>query len=284
MFKSKRVENFIALTLFVVFLAVSWWSLRRFERNNIYFPYPEIEVTPTALRIAYEEINFKSDDGVTLNGWFVPARQGTKKLGTVLFCHGNAGNISHRLDKIGIFHSLGLDVFIFDYRGYGKSKGRPSEKGTYRDALAAYKHLAGERGIDPQKIILYGESLGGTIAIHLATQVKAGALISESAFTSVVAMGKEIFPYLPVKLMVSFHYDALSKISRVNIPVLIIHSKNDEIVPFRHAEALFQQAHAPKELYVIPGSHNDGFLAAGKDYSTRLNAFLTQYLLPGREK
>lgn len=287
-------KDLIAFTLLVVVL---WYALRLFERSSIYYPYPEIEGTPDTINLSYEDVYFKTEDGLVLNGWFVPASVPAPKILaqeltsslTVLFCHGNAGNISHRLDKIRIFHDLGLNVFIFDYRGYGKSKrnspilpfcGRLSEKGTYRDALAAYHYLTGKRNISPGKIVIYGESLGGNIAIHLAGRTKVGFLISDSAFTSTVDMGRIVYPYLPVKWMVSYRYDALNKIQNVKIPVLIIHSKNDEIVPFQHAQAIFEAANEPKAMFVLSGSHNDGFFTAATEYSKHIYEFLLKHSTP----
>ncbi|MEK7797018.1 MAG: alpha/beta hydrolase, partial [Pseudomonadota bacterium] len=193
---------------------------------------------------------------------------------TLLFCHGNAGNISHRLESIRQFHQLGLNVFIFDYRGYGESEGVPTEAGTYRDAEAARRYLVETRGLAPEHIVYFGRSLGAAIAAWLATQHPPRALIVESAFTSVPDFGAEIYPWLPVRLLARLRYPTQEYLRSVQAPVLVIHSRDDEIVSFRHAEKLYESANSPKELLEIRGGHNDGFLVSGAQYTRRLDDFL----------
>jgi hypothetical protein len=193
---------------------------------------------------------------------------------TLLFFHGNAGNISHRLDSIRIFADLGLDVFIFDYRGYGLSEGSPSEPGTYRDATAAWRWLTGERGLAPGQILLFGRSLGAAVALELATRVEPAGVILESAFTSVPDLGAAIYPWLPVRLLSRYRYDNLGRIASVRAPLLVVHSRGDEIVPFRQGQALFAAASEPKRFLELQGGHNDGFLASGVGYRRGLAEFL----------
>lgn len=258
----------------VSFLIAGFIYLRYFERSNIYFPTRIIEAAPAHCGLEYEDIFFKTEDGVELNGWFVPAKE-TKA--TLIFCHGNGGNISHRLEIIKLFHEMGLNVFIFDYRGYGKSKGRPSEKGTYSDALAAYRFVCSRKNLRKIPVVLYGKSLGAVIAIDLATKADVEALIIDSAFTSVLDMAKELYPFLPSKL-ISMRYDALSKIASIEIPKLIIHSRDDEIVPFHHGEKLFQTAGEPKEFYLMRGGHNDAMFLSSEEYQARIEIFLSKYI------
>ena len=209
---------------------------------------------PSSLGLEFEEIYFATADGVQLNGWLVPAPGSfSTSRGTLLFFHGNAGNIGHRLDSIRLFTEMGLDVFIFDYRGYGRSSGRPSEQGTYEDGLAAWHWLTRERGVAQQRIVLFGRSLGGAVAVDLATRVEAAGLIMESSFTSVPDRGAELYPYLPVRLLSRFRYDNLEKIGRVNMPLLLVHSRDDEIIPFRHGRRLFVAAREPKGFLEITG-------------------------------
>lgn len=269
------------LLAFLVFLIGLYYALRLFEKNSLYFPDRQILADPKALRIPFEEISLTTRDNVLLHSWHLKhpeaAGRPDQARPLILFCHGNAGNISHRLDKMEILYDLGLDVFIFDYRGYGKSKGSPSEKGTYEDALAAWLHLNEEKKIPAEKIALYGESLGAAVAAHLAAQKKVSAVILEGAFTSTVDMGKEVFPFLPVKWMVSYEYDTLGKIGQVQAPKLILHSPQDDIVPFRMAQKLFEAAQEPKELFKLQGSHNDSFLESGKAYPESIRSFLKKH-------
>lgn len=266
------------LLAFLVFLIAFYYILRLFEKNSIYFPDRQILADPKAIRVPFEEVALTTQDNVLLHSWHLkhPEAGGrpAQARPTVLFFHGNAGNISHRLDKLEILYDLGLDVFIFDYRGYGKSKGSPSEKGLYEDALAAYGHLTGAQKIPSEKIILYGESLGAAVAAELAVRKKAGAVIFEGAFTSTVDMGKEVFPFLPVKWMVTHKYDTLGKIAGLKAPVLFLHSPQDDIVPFRMAQELFEAAQEPKELFRLQGDHNSGFLESGRAYPEAVQTFL----------
>jgi len=172
----------------------------------------------------------------------------------------------HRLDSINFFYNLGLNCFIFDYHGYGTSEGKPTEEGTYLDAQAAYKWLAEEKKVPPDKIIVFGRSLGGSIAAQLTGKVEAKALIIESAFTSYVEIGRKFYPYMPVRWFARFSYNTIDYIKEVKIPVMIIHSKNDEVVPFEFGLELYEAANEPKEFVEIFGSHNDGFLVSGEIY------------------
>ncbi len=262
------VLGLIALVLFIVFYA------RWFEWSNIYFPYKAIESTPDSIGLKYEDIYFRTPDGARLNGWFIP--DGSSPRATVLFCHGNAGNISHRFDTIKIFNDLGLNVFIFDYRGYGKSTGFPSEKGTYLDARAAYDYLLTRKDVDKERIVVYGKSLGGAVGVELATRTGVCAVISDSTFTSTVDMGKEIYPFLPLETFITMKYDTLSRIGRLSVPTLVIHSENDEIVPFRHGRKLFEEAGGSKRFHRMRGGHNDAIIMYGDEFKEGINTFLTE--------
>jgi len=242
-----------------------------YQDQLVYFPERALTATPAQAGLAYEPVRFTSADGVALSGWFIPA---PKARATLLFCHGNAGNISHRLESIRQFHQLGLNVFIFDYRGYGESEGVPTEAGTYRDAEAARRYLVETRGLAPEHIVYFGRSLGAAIAAWLATQHPPRALIVESAFTSVPDFGAEIYPWLPVRLLARLRYPTQEYLRSVQAPVLVVHSRDDEIVPFRHAEKLYESANSSKELLEIRGGHNDGFLVSGAQYTRSLDDFL----------
>lgn len=241
----------------------------------VYFPARELIATPRDRGMAHEEVSLIADDGVKLHGWFVPAPEARAVL---LYFHGNAGNISHRLERIALFQRLKLSVLIVDYRGYGQSLGEPSEEGTYRDALAAWKHLTGERGIAPGKIVVFGRSLGAAIAAQLATQVSPGAVILESGFTSVPDLGAEVYPWLPVRWLTRFHYSVKESLSNIQRPVLIIHSREDELIPFRHGQELFAAANPPKQFLEIRGGHNDAYFLTGADYARGLDEFLEKHM------
>ena len=248
-----------------------------FQSNYVYYPERILTTDPGNIGLSFENVSFETTDGVKLSGWFIPC-EGAR--GVILFCHGNAGNICHRLDSIQKFHQLGLDVFIFDYRGYGQSEGKPSESGTYRDADAAWRYLVEERRANSDKIIIFGRSLGGAVAAWQARSHTPGALILESTFTSVPDIAAKLYPYLPVKLMSRFKYDTVGYLEGVNCPVLIVHSPNDEMMPFSHGQRLFETAKEPKEFLEISGSHNEGFITSGKRYEEGLNAFISEYLPP----
>ncbi|MBM3249598.1 MAG: alpha/beta hydrolase [Candidatus Omnitrophica bacterium] len=242
---------------------------RFIERRTLFFPAKEFDYTPAALKLEYEEVSFKTKDNVEINAWFVPARDAKF---TVLFAHGNAGNISHRVEKIDFFHELGLNVLIFDYRGYGKSRGSPSEKGLYKDAQASYEYLL-SRGIKPDEIIGYGESIGGAVIIDLGSRNKLTALISDSTPSSAKDMVRIIYPFLPYWVF-SVRMDSLSKVKAIHYPKLFIHSVNDEIVPFKLGKKLFESAPLPKEFLQIHGGHNSCFFESEDVLKEKVSAFL----------
>lgn len=265
---------FILLTGLVIgyLVLVAFVYLR--QAKMLYFPSREIEATPADTGLAFEEIPLRTSDGLNISAWYIPSPQAR---GFLIFCHGNAGNISHRLDSIRIFHDLRLDVLIFDYRGYGRSEGEPTEKGTYLDAEAAYDYLVKTKGVSPSRIIIFGRSLGSAVAAELALKRRAGALIIESGFSSVTDLGRKFFPHMPVKLISRFHYATIDKVDRISIPKLFIHSPDDEVIPFEQGTRLFEKAGKPKEFLKIRGGHNEGFLLSGEQYTGGLDRFVSNY-------
>lgn len=249
----------------VFFIAYLGWAavLYCMQLRFLYRPVREVSYTPGELDLYFEDIVFKSNDGLELNGWWIPAED--SKF-TVLFCHGNGGNISHRLDSINVLHELGLSCFIFDYRGYGASEGKPSEEGTYLDARAAYKWLTKRKKIHANRIIVVGRSLGGSVAAQLATKVRPRGLVIESSFTSYADIGARFYPYMPVRWFARFSYPTLDYVKEIHCPVLFMHSRNDEVVPFEFGLELYAAANEPKDFVEILGGHNDGFLVAGEVY------------------
>jgi fermentation-respiration switch protein FrsA (DUF1100 family) len=246
-----------------------------FQSHYVYYPDRILLADPSSIGLEFESVSFETEDGVKLSGWYILSENAR---GIIIFCHGNGGNISHRLESIQIFHRLGLDVFIFDYRGYGRSEGRPSEMGTYRDIEAAWRYLVEERQVNPDRIVVFGRSLGGAVAAWLAHRYTPGALILESAFTSVPDIAAKLYPYLPVRLLSRYKYDTARYLDGVNCPVLIVHSREDEMMPFSHGQRLFERAAEPKEFLEISGSHNEGFITSGKHYEEGLDSFISEHL------
>lgn len=266
----------IFLFLSLVFLIV---GLRHLENKMIFFPmaFPEGYWDTSGFPGQLDDCTFQTEDGVRLHGWFARAAepQNNSSAPTLLFFHGNAGNITHRLPNIASLVQLGIQVFIFDYRGYGKSQGRPTEQGVYADAIAAYDYLLSRNDIDKNRIVFFGRSLGGAVAVELATRRPCDKLILESTFTSIKDMTKIMFGGLPVHYLVRTKFDSLTKITRLQIPLLILHGNQDQVVPFTLGERLFHAANAPKTFYTIDGAdHNDTYEVGGKVYFERLRQFV----------
>ncbi len=244
------------------------------QSSMIYYPNMpgrDLSATPQHIGLAFEDIEFTTEDKIRLHGWFVPSEDAR---GTLLFFHGNAGNISHRLDSIAIFNRMGLDVFIIDYRGYGQSQGRVTETGTYRDAEAAWFYLTETRGIDANRVIVFGRSLGSSIAAWLASKHRPAALILESSFSSVPSMAQRLYPFLPVKLLATFSYDTRRYVSTIACPLLVVHSQDDEIIPYAEGRLVFDAAPLDKQFLDIRGGHNDGFIVTGRAYTEGLSSFI----------
>jgi hypothetical protein len=244
-----------------------------FETRLIYFPFRRLEVTPRDLGLRFEEARLVAEDGTALHGWFLPV-EGSRY--TILVCHGNAGNISHRLDRALLMHAkLKTDVFLFDYRGYGLSEGAPDEQGTYRDARAALRYLITGRGIDRANLIVFGESLGAAVALQLALEEPARALVLEAPFTSIGDMARSAFPFLPLGRLLRTRYDNLAKVGGLRMPLLILHGDRDNTVPFAQGRRLFEAAPEPKQFFAIPGaSHNDTYVVGGDAYWQAWREFL----------
>lgn len=249
------------------------------QSRLIYFPEPgrEIVNTPDQIGLAYESVEIATGNNETLHAWYVPAPQAKAKA-TILFFHGNAGNISHRMDYLPMFHRLGYNTLIFDYQGYGQSSGSPSELGTYQDASAAWQYLTEVKNIAPAEIVLFGESLGGAIAAWLAAKENPGLLVLTSAFTSVPDMAEKIYPFLPVRLIARFDYNTLASLQSITNPVFVAHSPQDELVPFEHGQRLYQAAAEPKQFLELQGGHNNGFIFMRESWVNALGAFVDENL------
>ena len=246
-----------------------FWPL--IERRFVFFPTEEIVQTPAAVGLTYEEVFFTTSDGLRLHGWFVPGNGDV----TWVWFHGNGGNIGHRVDELALFHhKLGVNQFIFDYRGYGRSEGTPSEKGTYQDARAAMAYLHSRPDVDAGKIVYFGRSLGAAVAVELAGSHPPLGLVLVAAFSSMEDMARLTFPFLPVGLLVKGHYDSLSRIREIQSPLLVMHGDLDSTVPLSQGEKLFNSANGPKRFHVLTGAdHNDTYLV-GQGYWEALDEFL----------
>lgn len=242
----------LALAAILIVVMFRW-----FEHTQVFHPSRTFEALPASTGLAWEEAMFTASDGTRLHGWFFPApAQASQPARAILVCHGNGGNISHRLGTAKSLHQLGVAVLLFDYRGYGRSEGRPSEGGTYQDGQAAHAWLTA-RGFPAGAIVVLGESLGGGIASELALREKVAGLVLQSTFTSIPDIGHELFPWLPVRTMASIRYDTHHKLPRIAVPVLVLHSRGDTLIGFHHAERNLAAAREPKSFAELDGNHND---------------------------
>ena len=264
-------------TVLLVYLGVM--ALIYFRQSALVF-LPEMDrghrASPADIGLPFVALTLATSDGEALDGWHVQAKPGRDARGLVLFFHGNAGNIGHRLDYLGMFHALGFATLIIDYRGYGKSSGSPSEPGTYLDAEAAWRHATQVLGYSTKRIVVFGESLGGGVAAQVAADKRPGALVLASTFTSVPDLGAELYPLLPIRLLANIEYNTLERLARIDCPLLVIHSRDDDIIPYRHGRRLFEAARAPKQFIEMTGGHNEGFVFAREDWVRQLDGFLAQ--------
>lgn len=273
------------ISTLIIAYAVIVALLFLFQSRLIYYPQigRELTITPQAHGLGYESVDIHTEDGETLHAWWVPAigREPAAR-GIILFFHGNAGNISHRIDYLMMFSRLGYATLIVDYRGYGRSSGAPSEQGTYRDARAAWQWLVQTRGARPMDIIIAGESLGGAVASWLAVQHAPRALMLMSAFTSVPDLAAQLYPFMPARLIARFGYDNLSNVRSIRVPLLVAHSRDDDIVPFAHGQALFAAASGPRQFVEMRGGHNEAFIFAREEWKSAVGLFLERHA-PGEQ-
>lgn len=259
-------------------LVLSASGLVVFENRLVYYPDPVIHRTPESAGLAYSDVRFRAADGSLLEGWYVPS---VAARAVVLVCHGNAGNISTRIPLLEGLHRLQLSTFIFDYAGYGHSSGRPSEQGTYLDAAAAWTWLAANvpgAGTSRLPIVVMGRSLGGPIGAYVASIHHPAALVLDSTFPSLRSLVRVRAPYLPARLLLRYRYDTLSFLREVECPILIVHSREDTIVPVVEGRKLFAAIRGPKEFLELRGPHVGGFRSDAARYEHALNRFLDRYL------
>ena len=265
------IKGIYLICLILLIGAFFYLFYPKIENYFVFFPETSFDQTPNELNLHHKEVYFPTEDGKKLHGWFFPLK---KEFPVILFCHGNAGNISHRLENIRLLLDRKLQVFIFDYRGYGRSSGRPSEKGLYLDGLAAYDYLTKTEHTQSTNIILFGRSLGATVALEISIKRRVKSIILESAFTSTKEMARTIALFYLFSFFVPPHYNNLKKIGRVTIPKLIIHGREDEIVPFSMGEKLFEAAEALKYFFPVKDAgHNDTFIVGGMRYFEAIASF-----------
>jgi hypothetical protein len=272
----KGIVLLLAMLFGALALLGGWLYL--IQDRLLYFPLTALDGNPRQVGLEYQDVWLTTRDGERLHAWYLPH---PRQRGALLFLHGNAGNISHRLDSLAIFHRLGLAVLILDYRGYGASSGVPGERGTYLDAAAGWQHLVAERGFTPRQIVLFGRSLGGAVAAHTAAAEQPAGLILESTMSSVADLAADLYPWLPARWLTRHRYPAAEYVAAYRGPVLVAHSSNDEIVPYRHAARLLAAAGDRGRRLELRGGHNDGFLVSGTAYVEGLDAFLRAVLPAG---
>lgn len=264
-----RLGAVLALSYLMIMLLM--WL---FQEQLLYLPGQDREhyATPANIGLDWRAVKLTTEDDLLLDAWWLPAEHPRAAL---LFLHGNAGNISHRLASLQQFNRLGLSVLILDYRGYGKSQGRPSEAGTALDANAGWRWLKEESGHDPDRLVIFGRSLGAAVAAELATRTNPAALILESPFRSAPQLGQRLYPWLPVRALARLNYPTIEYVTQQSAPLLVIHSEDDEIIPFSEGRAVYEAAPSPKTLLTIQGGHNTGFLRSEATYLRGIDDFLS---------
>ena len=259
--------------------AAVWAYGRWFERRSLYHPRVRFAKTPAMVGLPFEEIRFVAEDAVLLHGWWIAAPDAP---GTVLYCHGNGDNVGDLVDDAATLHTCGWNVFLWDYRGYGQSRGRPSEKGTYRDARAAYEVVrARHGGADRPPVLVIGRSLGGAVALYLATRQPVSGLVLESSFTSTPDLCRLYYPKLPAGLICRFRYPSLERIRGLRVPLLVAHGRADDVVPFAHGRALYEAAPGPKRFVELRGPHQEVGWAQTPEYLDAI-ANLAASVFPAR--
>ncbi len=251
-----------------------------FEKHFIYYPAAAVDLTPKALGLPFDEVVIDVEPGVKIHGWFIKAAT-EPSVATVLFSHGNAGNIADRIDRVQSLRSLGADFLLYDYRGYGKSTGDTDEEGTYRDGRAAYDYLVKSRQIDPGHIVLMGESLGCAVSIQVALERKAAGLVIEAPFASIAHMANAVYPFLPLGSFIRTRYENVKKIPQLKMPLLVIQGTKDEVIPVAQGRMVFDAAPEPKRYLAIEGAHhNDVYVIGGEGYRRALGEFIRQVSAP----
>jgi uncharacterized protein len=278
----RKTRSWLRFVLLLLLVGGVYLVMRNFEQEFVYAPSPFINKTPRDAGMSFDNIVLVADDGVNIQGWYIPAQPpdqppatNAPPATTLLFLHGRAGNMGDSLEKVHLFHDMGLNVFIIDYHGYGKSGGTPSERALTGDALIAYFYLSEKHHVTSDRLYLYGQDLGGAVAIDLATKVFADGLITEGANASVIEKIQDAWPLIPWEFLLRNQFDALAKIGNVHIPVLLIHSVEDDVVPINDSRRLFSLANDPKEMVEIHGTQHDAFFNSFDIYYDKISHFVS---------
>lgn len=267
--------KFITVAVICYAAVIVWMYLS--QKKMLYYPRTEHVASPDLIGLHYEDVTMQNELGNTIHGWWVPH---PAPRFTVLFSHGNGGNVSHRLESLRIFHQMGLATFVYDYSGYGKSEGEPGEEAMRSDALTAWNWLVQTKNVPPSSIILFGRSLGGAVTARLAADVldqgeRPAGLVLESTFTSIPEMGAYIYPWLPVRYLARYQYDSTEALKGRDLPILFGHSPEDEIVPYELGRRLYTSYSGPKTFMEMRGAHNSGYLFMDDAYIKELEAFIS---------
>ena len=264
-----------ALLAHGVISIVLWTQL---EKRFVFFPVAELLYTPNDVNLEYEDVRIQTSDGLALQGWFISGKAETGPNVTWLWFHGNGGNIGHRIGELALaHHRTEANIFIFDYRGYGESEGAPSEKGTYLDSRAVMEYLSSRSDVDSGRIVYLGHSLGAAVAVELALTQPPMAMVLVSPFASVHDMANLTLPFSPIGWLLRNHYDSISRIQQLDVPVLVLHGDQDETVPINQGRKLYRAANQPKRFQVLEGAaHNNTFEVAPEQYWGTIEAFLAE--------
>ena len=279
-FMKRKTRLWLRILLMVLLGGALYLLMQAYEQDFVYAPSPFAKKTPHDSGMAFDSVALASDDGVNIQGWFIPAQSSGEMPATnssaltLLFFHGRSGNMSDSLEKLRLFHDMGLDVFTIDYHGYGASGGKPSESALNGDALTAYFYLVDKHNVKPEQLFVFGEDLGAAVAINLVAQVAPAGLITEGANASVLQKVEKDWPLIPWQYLLRNQFDSISKIGEVHVPVLMFHSGDDELIPFEDSQRLQLLAHEPKELVEIHGSHRDAFVKSFDTYYDKIDQFV----------
>lgn len=267
----KGAELGSLITSVVVLCLFGGWLYYQ-QPSMVFYPEHTMIAEPNDWGLPYDDVKLSTVDGLKLQAWYIPYPESNR---VVLFFHGNAGNISHRKESLEIFHKLGLNVFILDYRGYGKSEGEPNEPGLYIDSRTAWHYLVDIKKFKKENIIIFGRSLGGAVASELAADVQAGYLILESTFSSAKDMARESFKLLSYFIPIKYELNTAENVKKINTPLLVVHSPNDKVIPFKLGKKVYEAANQPKFFLELRGGHNDGFLLSQPVYEQQIEKFLS---------
>lgn len=266
--KIMLINTFIAIAVLLLGLNIFFFLQ---QPRMVFFPLKAIEQTPDQWGLQFEKVILASTHGNHVTGWYIPGKNSDRAL---LFFHGNGGNMSHRRDSIEIFHHLGLDVLIIDYQGYGESEGVPGEQAMYDDGRAAFDYLVNDRKFEKENIVVFGRSLGGAVAARITAEKQPGAAILESTFASVPDVASYYFPLMSKIIVSRYRFNSLVQVRKIHCPLLVLHSKQDDVIPFMSGVKLYNAANNPRTFVELVGDHNSGFVQSQPAYEEMLASFL----------